>query len=473
MTRAITEQAELWGLQPEIVAEMGGRLSEFWKGFAECVTTKTRDTRAYGFAYLSGLLRIDRCRNMAEIGRQTGVSEQNMQHFMSNSLWDGHVMIGQVQQAIGKRPELQQGILVIDESADEKAGLHSAGSGRQHNGRLGKIDVAQVGVFATLVRDHHWSWVDGELFLPEVWFSEAYAKKRTASGIPTERRFETKVELAWRLIERIYAGPIAFEAVAFDSLYGRSVWLRDQCRAKNIEYYADIPRSGWVYLEAPTAEFPVGKRGKPLKQKPIWTGANALKAESLLDDPQTEWHTLTLRPTERGYLVADFAGRQVWTTRSDGTVVAETLLLRRDSDRVTYSLTNAPTESPLQLLAERKSQRSFVERSIQDAKSDLGWDDFRAIKYRAWEHQLAFTILASWFVAETRLDWERDMPADPSLFEHYQTDVLPALSMANVREMLRAAMPLPQLSTDDAIALVLKHLDNRTRSRRSRLKRRM
>jgi len=473
MTRTITEQAELWGLRSEVVAELGNRLSGFWERFAGCVATKTRDSQAYGLAYISGLLRIDRARTMAEIGRQTGVSEQNMQHFISNSPWQGQRIVQQVQQEISTRTEFHGGVLVIDESADEKAGLHSAGSGRQHNGRLGKIDVAQVGVFATLVRDHHWSWVDGELFLPEAWFSEAYAEKRTASGIPTERRFETKVELAWRLIERIDAGPITFEAVTFDSLYGRSVWLRDQCRAQNIEYYADIPRDGWVYLTPPTAEFPVGKRGKLLKKKPIWTGSNALKAESLLDDPQTEWHTLTLRPSERGYLVADFACRQVWTTRSDGTVVAETLLLRRDSDRVTYSLTNAPAESPLQLLAERKSQRSFVERSIQDAKSDLGWDDFRAIKYRAWEHQLAFTVLASWFVAETRLDWERDMPADPTLLDHYQTDVLPTLSMANVRDMLRAAMPLPQLSTDDAIALVLKHLDNRTRSRRSRLKRRM
>ncbi len=167
-------------------------------------------------------------------------------------------------------------------------------------------------------------------------------------------------------------------------------------------------------------------------------------------------------------LFADFARRAVWTTRSDGTVLAETLLSCRDKDRVTYTLTNASPDALLQHLAECKSQRS-----IQDTKSELGWDNFRAIKYRAWEHQLALTILASWFVAETRLDWERDMPTDTVLLEHYQTDVLPALSIANVREMLRAAMPLPQLSTDDASALVVKHLDNRTRSRRSRLKRQM
>jgi len=472
MKKPTAEQTALWGLRPEVVAQLGNRLVRFWKRYAPCVKTKTRDTQAYGLAYLSGLLRVEKHRHMAEIGRQTGVSEQNMQHFMSNSPWDGRTVIEQVQQEIGDRPEFGHAMLIIDESADEKSGLHSAGSGRQHNGRLGKIDVAQVGVFATLVQGHHWSWIDGELFVPEAWFSADYESKRAASGLPTQRQFETKIELAWRLIQRVQAGPVAFEAVAFDSLYGRSVWLRDQCRAKNIEYYADIPCNGWVYLEAPTAEFVLGKRGQPLK-KPQWTGANPVKAESLLNDPQTRWHTLTLRPSERGHLVADFARREVWTTRSDGTVVAETLLIRRDHDRVTYVLTNAPTDAPLQQLAQRKAQRSFVERSIQDAKSELGWDDFRAIKYRAWEHQLALTILASWFVAETRLDWERDNPPDPALLDHYQTDVLPALSMANIRELLRAAMPLPQLTTDDAIALVWQHLDNRTRSRRSRLKRRM
>ena len=111
-----------------------------------------------------------------------------------------------------------------------------------------------------------------------------------------------------------------------------------------------------------------------------------------------------------------------------------------------------------------------MERSIQDAKSELGMDEFRAIKYRAWQHHLALTILASWFIAETRLDWQDEQPRDPDLTEDYEIDVLPALSMANVRELLRATLPLRQLSPLEAAYLVVKHLDNRTRSRHSRLK---
>jgi hypothetical protein len=50
--------------------------------------------------------------------------------------------------------------------------------------------------------------------------------------------------------------------------------------------------------------------------------------------------------------------------------------------------------------------------------------------------------------------------------------VLPALSTANVRELLRAVLPLPHLSPQDATALVIEHLVNRSRSRSSRLKHR-
>jgi hypothetical protein len=59
---------------------------------------------------------------------------------------------------------------------------------------------------------------------------------------------------------------------------------------------------------------------------------------------------------------------------------------------------------------------------------------------------------------------------DPALLTHYEIDVLPLLSVKNVRELLRAAMPLPQLSIQDAAALIVKHLTNRTRSRKSRLR---
>ena len=83
---------------------------------------------------------------------------------------------------------------------------------------------------------------------------------------------------------------------------------------------------------------------------------------------------------------------------------------------------------------------------------------------------MALTVLAAWFVAQTKSEWARDYPRDPTLLEQLQTEVLPALSMANVRSLLRAVMPLRQLSPQQATQPVIEHLQNRIRSRNSRAK---
>jgi predicted Co/Zn/Cd cation transporter (cation efflux family) len=97
-------------------------------------------------------------------------------------------------------------------------------------------------------------------------------------------------------------------------------------------------------------------------------------------------------------------------------------------------------------------------------------DELQARRYLAWEHHLALTVLASWFVAQTKYGWARDYPRDPTLLDQLQTEVLPALSMANVRSLLRAVMPLRQLSPQQATERVIEHLQNRVRSRNSRAK---
>jgi SRSO17 transposase len=457
-------------LSLEAITDLGKRLERFWRYYGQKARTKTRDTRAYGLSYLKGLLRMKAERNMAEIAREAGVSEQNMQHFISNSPWSGTEMIEQVQQAVCEREELAGGMLILDESADVKYGESSAGSSRQHNGRLGKVDQSQVGVYLSYAKDNVWTLIDGELFLTEKWFSKSYAGRRAKAEISSERRvFQTKIELGWQMIEQAQATGLPFVAVAFDSLYGRSFWLREQCDQAEIEYYADIPANQQLYLAYPELDFERTTRGK-LSNKFSVVGQEAFKASALAQLADTQWQTLTLRPNERGMLTGDFAIYKVWTVSTAGIIRQETLLMKRESKKIRYSLTNAASDTPLLTLAQRKCQRYFVERSIQDAKSELGMDEFRAIKYRAWQHHLALTILASWFIAETRLDWQDEHLRDPSLIEDYEIDVLPALSMANVREMLRATLPLKQLSPLEAANLVVKHLDNRTRSRRSRLK---
>lgn len=138
--------------------------------------------------------------------------------------------------------------------------------------------------------------------------------------------------------------------------------------------------------------------------------------------------------------------------------------------KLSYFMSNAPADTPLEQLALWRSRRYFAERTFQDAKSEAGWDELVGRKYRAWIHHTALTALALWFVAETKLDWARNHPCDPMLARELGVEVLPMLSMANVRELLAAVMPLQQLSQDDAMRLVTKHLVQRSRSTASRLR---
>ena len=202
-------------------------------------------------------------RTIAAIAREGRVAEQNMQHFMSNSPWSGRALVEQVQAAILERRELQGGLLILDESADEKSGENSAGAGRQHNGRLGKIDESQVGVYLAYAHDQTWTLWDGELFVPEKWFSVEAAPRRTKAGLPSTHTFQTKVDIGWQMIRRAKALGLKFEAVTFDSLYGRSHWLRECCEQCQIEYYADIPSNYALYRDVPQVAFELNKRGEP------------------------------------------------------------------------------------------------------------------------------------------------------------------------------------------------------------------
>ncbi len=431
--------------------------------------TQTRDTRAYGYAYLSGILRMGEKRTYANISRQVGVSEQNLQHYLSNSPWRSAPLLRQVRYDIGFHPHFATGsMLLLDESANERSGAESAGSGRQYNGRLGKVDCCQVGVFLSLTKAGYSSWVDGELFLPEAWFAPAAAELRQQLGIPPERTFQTKCQLGWQMIQRAQAEGIPFDAIDCDGFYGRDAHFRWQLDEAGLEYYADVPANTQVYLASPLIGIPGQRQGRPATQLRILSPRH-YRVDQLRTHPALLWHTLTLRTTERGFLTADFARVRVWLVDDAFHITEQWLLLRRDGNTHTYTLSNAPVTATLHTMASRKAQRYFIERANQDAKSELGWDELQAVKFTAWEHQLAFTILAQWFLTHTRLDWAQRFDRNPALLHCFAVDCLPPLSVANLRALLLAVLPLPQFSPRQAAAFVIRHLVNRTRSRKSRL----
>jgi len=239
-------QPARWGMPLEAVHHLGDRLREYWNRYRAGFKTKTRDGSAYAYAYLRGQLRMATGRHFANIARQTGNSEQNMHHFMTNSPWRGEGIYRQIAEDIQAPPMLRRGgVLILDESAEEKAGDHRAGAQKQQNGRLGKVELSQVGgglAYANLTSSPVWTWGTGDLFMPEAWFTDELAVERRELEVPDELRFRTKVEIGWELIQQeVQEYGLEVEVVCFDALYGRSAWLRGHLRDASLISLADIP----------------------------------------------------------------------------------------------------------------------------------------------------------------------------------------------------------------------------------------
>ena len=282
--------------------DLGERLQRFWAGYSRYMRTQTRDTSRYGLSYVSGLLRVEQRHNMAHISRRLGIDAQDLQHFISNS--PGSARPNQRgASAVMQRPEYQEEAgLIIDESADEKSGTVTAGAGRQHNGRTGQIDECQVGVFLTLATPRANLWLDGELFIPERWFGAAMAAHHKKAGIPAERQFQTRPELAWQMIQRAQQQRLVWFGI-HGHLYGRSHDLRRKLATAQLEYYADVPADTQVYLCPPRLVYRAAKQGRRAVRPQV--SGTPYQVRALLDTLALRSQTLELRTNERGSWVAD------------------------------------------------------------------------------------------------------------------------------------------------------------------------
>ena len=246
----------------------------------------------------------------------SGGDGQALQHFMSNSPWSGQAVFAQIQKDLRAKPELAHGgWLILDESADEKAGEHSAGASRQHNGRLGKIGVCQVATCLTYAHPALgvWALIDGELFLPEAWFTPTHAEQREQVEVPADRECATKPTLGLRMIRRAKAAGVPFERVACDELYGRNQAFRATLEAEQIGYAARVPANTRVYEDEPQVRLPRRRRryGRAPTRLKVMSRKAPREARALARSPHPVWRRVRVRTTERGWLEAEFAVQRI------------------------------------------------------------------------------------------------------------------------------------------------------------------
>jgi SRSO17 transposase len=159
-----------------------------------------------------------------------GGNVQAMQQFIGVSAWDDDAVLRRHQQLVAETlGDPETGVLIVDGCDFPKQGAHSVGVAPQWCGALGKVANCQASVLACYASARGYTLVDRRLYLPEEWFTAAYAARRDACGVPGGTTFQTRTALAWAMITGLRErGALPFWWVTGDEHFGNTPALLDQ-----------------------------------------------------------------------------------------------------------------------------------------------------------------------------------------------------------------------------------------------------
>ena len=374
-----------------VAAEIVTRLSKFAKCFAPCFTRTEQASHCR--TYLEGLMSDLHRKSIEPIATAHRDPRRPLQRFVGAGKWDDtdprQELLRQVASEIGD----PQGVLVLDPSAFTKKGRHSVGVARQWNGRLGKIDNCQVGVFISYCGRGSATLVDADLHLPHEW-TRSRARLQCAH-VPRDIGFRTKIEIAKQRLE--FLSPLLPHAwVTGDDEFGRPTHFRRWLRRRGETYLLDVPSNTVIRdLDAPPPTPVPGRRGPhpkaPFQSVEAW-------AKSL---PPGSWTRILVHDGEKGPIEVEAASCRVRTKQEGRFGPREVLLVTRTLDKnpeVRYSLTNAPATTPRQTLARAAGARHHIEESFEVAKDDLGMLHYEVRSWVGWHHHMTMVMLAQWFL---------------------------------------------------------------------------
>lgn len=419
--------------------------------FSHLFQTRKHNRSDQARQYLHGLIQAKR-KNMERI--EEVVPDSNyaaIQQFVTDSPWDHQPVFDAValraNQLLGGH---EDSCLLLDESGFTKKGDKSVGVARQYNGRLGKVDNCQVGVYCVLGRGERAVPIDVRLYLPKEWTSDK--KRCKAAGVPKDQRvLRTKIALAMEMIAHARALGVRFAWVGADGLYGNDGAFLRALEDAGETFVTDVHKDQMIYLDEPELRIPAptGNRGRRpslprCEQRPMRVD------RWVKSQPEDSWTLMDVRDSTKGKVRAHFLTRRVWLwDGKESRARCWTLIVRRDLDsggaeeageknapRTKYTLSNAPVDTPLQRLVYMQGQRFWVERAFEDGKSHGGMGEYEGRGWRFWHHHMALVAMAMLFMAEER--------------EQHKEDV-PLLSCRDVQELLAHFLPRRNVTTTEVI----------------------
>jgi len=423
---------------------------EFATGYNGFFNVARRNVADKARSYLQGLLMKAPRKNMERMEEYVQEYDyQGQQQFLSDSPWSHQALMEQVARDANTLLGGPQSALLIDESAFEKKGEKSAGVARQWNGRQGKVDNAQVGVFAALSDGNGGALIDGRLYLPETWTSDG-DRCREAKIPIAQQGYRSKPQLALEMIARAVETGVKFGWVGFDAFYGSTPWLLRKVEDMGLVFVGDVRSNATLYCADPAPYMPRRRngRGRPFTQRRA-RGESTTMAK-LFSEGDVVWEEVAIREGTKGTIRGTASAKRVWLWDGEEKEARQwwaVCVVDEENCETTFFLSNAPSETSLQELVSKHAVRYWIERAFQDAKTSLGMADYQARGWPAWHHHMAMVMLAMLFLLRER---------------RVHLVEVELLSCQDIVELLNVFIPRRDLTPED----VIKNIERRHRKRR-------
>ena len=264
------------------------------------------------------------------------------------------------------------GIVVVDETGFLKKGKKSAGVAPQYSGAAGGRANCQIGVFLLYASPKGAAFIDRELYLPGEW-TEDRVRCREA-GIPDAVGFATKGALAQRMLARAFAAGTKAAWVVGDTIYG-SDELRTWLEGQQQPYVLAVAETHPVWV-AGRAQ-PVGLVAALLPAE-AWTPLSAGEGSQGPRLYSWGWLEVDAEPEARG-------GWRSW------------ILIRRslsEPSKRAYYRVWGPAQTLLADLVRIAGQRWRIEAGLEEAKGEVGLDQYEVRTWTGWYRHITLALLA-------------------------------------------------------------------------------
>ncbi len=365
--------------------------------------------------YVSGLIGPGDRKSIQPMAERLAAGDYDqLHHFIAAGIWDAKPVETELLVQADKLVGGSDAVLVIDDTAIPKKGMHSVGVAAQYASALGKTANCQTLVSLTLARGEVPVMLALRLFLPASWTGDRARLDR--AGVSAEyRTARTKPELALLEIDRAIAAGVRFGCVLADAGYGLSAPFRQGLTARKLAWAVGIPRHLKVYPVGVQMIWPVAKRGRP-RQRHV-PEILSISAEDML--ASAKWRPISWRTGTKGKLKARFAAVRVRVADGPPQRIRdkgqqhlpgdEAWLIgeHRMSGEKKYYLANLSAKTDLRTLAATVKARWICEQAHQQLKEELGLDHFEGRSWQGLHRHALMTMIAYAFLQHRRLKTTR------------------------------------------------------------------